>query len=104
MKYKQILFDIGVLLIAFVIGYTVCHFVELGDPVTPTKLQSTEVETYVIEQSKQKVDSMDKIITEIKATIDSLNHKKNEKIIIRKPLPRPIVTDSTRKRNIDRFY
>ena len=104
MKYKQILFDIGVLLIAFVIGYTVCHFVELGEPVQPTKLQSTEVESYVIEQSKQKVDSMAKLLTIHIKTIDSLNQKKHEKIIIHKPLPRPIVTDSSRKRNIDRFY
>ena len=104
MKYKQILFDIGVLLIAFVIGYTVCHFVELGEPVQPTKLQSTEVETYVIEQSKQKVDSLSRLLTNSQKTIDSLNQKKHEKIIDYKPLPRPIVTDSSRKRNIDRFY
>ena len=104
MKYKQILFDIGVLLIAFVIGYTVCHFVELGDPVAPTKLQSTEVETYIIEQSKQKVDSMAKLLTIHIKTIDSLNQKKHEKIIEYKPLVRPIITDSSRKRNIDRFY
>lgn len=104
MKYKQLLIDIPVLLIAFALGYIVCHFVELGDPVTPTKLQSTEVETYVIEQSKQKVDSMAKLLTNSKKTIDSLNQKKHEKIIDYKPLPRPIITDSSRKRNIDRFY
>ena len=104
MKYKQLLIDIGVLLIAFVIGYAVCHFVELGEPVQPTKLQSTEVETYVIEQSKQKVDSLSRLLTNSQKTIDSLNQKKHEKIIDYKPLPRPIVTDSSRKRNIDRFY
>ena len=104
MKYKQLLIDIGVLLIAFVIGYAVCHFVELGDPVAPTKLQSTEVETYIIEQSKQKVDSMAKLLTIHIKTIDSLNQKKHEKIIEYKPLVRPIITDSSRKRNIDRFY
>ena len=104
MKYKQLLIDIGVLLIAFVIGYAVCHFVELGAPTEPTKLQSTEVETYVIEQSKQKVDSLSRLLTNSQKTIDSLNQKKHEKIIDYKPLPRPIVTDSSRKRNIDRFY
>ena len=104
MKDKQLLIDIGVLLIAFVIGYAVCHFVELGEPVAPTKLQSTEVETYVIEQSKQKVDSLSRLLTNSQKTIDSLNQKKHEKIIDYKPLPRPIVTDSSRKRNIDRFY
>ena len=69
MKYKQLLIDIGVLLIAFALGYTVCHFVELGAPTEPTKLQSTEVETYVIEQSKQKVDSLSKLLTNSQKTI-----------------------------------
>lgn len=104
MKYKQLLIDILVLIIAFALGYIVCHFAELGAPVQPTKLQSVEVETYVIEQSKQQVDSLSKLLANSIKTIDSLNQKKHEKIIIHRPLPRPIITDSSRKRNINRFY
>lgn len=104
MKYKQLLIDILVLLIAFALGYIVCYFAELGAPVQPTKLQTVEVEQYVIEQSKQREDSIINLLTDYKKTIDSLNKVKHEKITDYKPLPRPIVTDSSRKRNIARFY
>lgn len=99
---KQILADIIVLLIAVAIGYALCYFTT--PDVKEPKVISTEVEHYIIHESKQKEDSLVKLIANAENTIDSLKNSRNEKVIAHQPLPRPIPTDSTRTKNIQRFY
>jgi len=95
--YKVGLVSFGV---GFILGVFTCI---LATPKTLPKVETVEVEKYIIKESQITIDSLVKVGIAKDKTIDSLTKKRNEKVTNYKPLERVIITDSIRTKNLSRF-
>lgn len=88
----------------FLGGFLVCFLVfNFTTPKQLPKVETVEVEKYIIKESQITIDSLVKVGIIRDKIIDSLKNKKHEKVTTYKPLERVIINDSIRTKNVSRF-